>query len=143
MGAIWNSIVVTHNIETSIDAPSCEEPHGKPIVTLQGLLAASHKYALSRLQVWCEAKLCDKIAVENVCSLLCQAHLYDAKALSDVCLPFVRSHYEAIAVTDKFGTLARQWPEVMLKLNLFMGRVREERAASAIEAVRKRKREGD
>merc|ERR1712125_21519 len=85
---------------------------------LQSLLAVSHKYALPRLQAWCEQKLCEYIAIDEVCSILCQAHLYEAKQLASACLNFVKKHYAAVMVTEKFGTLAREWPDVMLKINL-------------------------
>lgn len=116
------------------------------ITSLQSLLAASHKYGVTRLQNWCEAKVCECITVDEVCSILCQAHLYAASQLADMCLDFIRQHYERVIVTAKFGTLAKDWPEVMLKINLFMGQVREDSAVPAMEAVRgppngKRKRE--
>ena len=45
---------------------------------LQNLLAVSHKYALGRLQAWCEQKLSNCVSIEGVCSILGQAHLYEA-----------------------------------------------------------------
>merc|ERR1711941_100969 len=88
--------------------------------SLQKLLAVTHKYGLTRLQLWCEAELCECVCVDEVCSILCQAHLFGAKQLVDVCLGYIQQHYEAVIVTEKFGTLAKEWPEVMLKINLFM-----------------------
>eukprot|EP00930_Biecheleria_cincta_P031664 TRINITY_DN21975_c0_g1_i1.p1 TRINITY_DN21975_c0_g1~~TRINITY_DN21975_c0_g1_i1.p1 ORF type:complete len:489 (+),score=75.85 TRINITY_DN21975_c0_g1_i1:94-1560(+) len=108
----------------------------KGVAILQGLLAASHKYALSRLQLWCEASLCGRIAVNNVFAILCQAHLHDAKQLADACLSFIQHRYETLVVTEEFGKLAREWPEVIIKINLFMGRIQEDRAVPAIQAAR-------
>lgn len=107
---------------------------------LQNVLAVSHKYALVRLQAWCEQKLCGCIAINEVCSILCQAHLYDAKQLASACLNFIRENYATVMVTEKFGTLAREWPEVILKINLCTAGVSEARAKPAIEASGKRKR---
>merc|ERR1712194_132255 len=57
---------------------------------LQQLLALSHKYQQSRLQLWCERELCECITIEHVCSVLCQAHLNDAKKLAEKCLIFIK-----------------------------------------------------
>merc|ERR1712224_421092 len=112
------------------------------ILNLQSLLAASHKYALTRLQLWCEHKLCSCLNVDAVCSILCQANLYNSKQLVDACFCYMHQHFEAVAITEKFGKLAREWPELMVKLQLFMRDLREDRAAPAVnEASLKRKRE--
>lgn len=102
---------------------------------LQNLLAISHKYEVPRLRQWCEQKLCVCITVEDVCSILCQAHLYGAKTLEEVCLTFVKAHMEQVAATAMFGTLAKDWPEVILKISLFTAGVPVSKAmASSIAA---------
>merc|ERR1719335_2097674 len=109
----------------------------RSISIFQSLLAVSHKYALTRLQRWCEVKLCEYLSIDTVCSILCQAHLYEALPLAEKCLGFIRQYYETVAVTEKFGTMAIEWPEIMLKINLFMGKVREDMAALAMDAARR------
>merc|ERR1711933_623219 len=109
---------------------------------LQGLLAVSHKYAVERLQSWCEKQLCECITLNGVCSLLCQAHIYEAKQLVNACLTFIKEHYAGLIVTEEFGTLAKDWPDLMLKIDLCTHGVSESRAKPSIEASqRKRKRE--
>jgi len=117
----------------------------KPFLSFQSLLSVSHKYGLSRLQAWCEAKLCECITVDDVCSILCQAHLYQAEQLTNACLAFVKSNYAAVIVTDKFGKLATESPEVVIKINLCASGISETAALAALQACQrsslKRKRE--
>lgn len=120
--------------ETCSGQSSSGSNSGKHVTWLQSVLAVSHKYALVRLQAWCEQKLCECIAISEVCSILCQAHLYEAKHLASACLNYVKEHYAAVIVTEDFGSLAKDWPEVMVKINLWMGGVTESNAKTAIEA---------
>jgi len=109
---------------------------------LQAALAVSHKYALLRLQAWCEQKLCDCITLDDVCPMLCQAHLHEAKQLAIACLKFIQKNHGAVVATEAFGTLARDWPEVLVKINAYIAGVTEDTARSAVGASqRKRKRD--
>lgn len=111
---------------------------------LQQLLAMSHKYHISRLQIWCEANLCKRISIEGVCSTLCQAHLYESKKLEEKCLDFIKANMNDVVKTDSFGTLSQDWPQVSLKIILHTAAVPKASAATALEKqenARKRKRE--
>ena len=46
----------------------------------QRALAASHKYQVTRLRLWCEQQLCECISVAEVCNVLCQARAREARA---------------------------------------------------------------
>jgi len=131
--------------ETCSEQSSSSVSQASRITWLQGMLAVSHKYALGRLQAWCEQKLCERIAISEVASILCQAHLYEAKQLANACLTFIKEHYADVIVTEAFGQLGKEWPDVMLKVNLCMAGVAEANAKPAIEASQrasnKRKRE--
>merc|ERR1711998_221490 len=58
----------------------CEDREGSDVkssasasadgVSLQSLLAISHKYQVQRLQQWCEHELCSRLTVKDVCSIL-------------------------------------------------------------------------
>merc|ERR1711879_759843 len=96
---------------------------------VQGILATSHKYQVSRLRMWCERQLCEGLTADNVCTVLCQAHLYEAKHLEEACLRFVRDNEQAVVVTQAFGSLLKDWPQVMLKISVFIAGVSESRAA--------------
>jgi len=89
-------------------------------LSLQSMLAVSHKYQVARLQLYCEQQLCDGITTENICSVLRQAHLYQASQLEKVCLTFLRDHMNLVVVTPEFVSLSKEWPDLMLKLNTFL-----------------------
>eukprot|EP00747_Dinoflagellata_sp_TGD_P156632 gnl/TRDRNA2_/TRDRNA2_177678_c4_seq9.p1 gnl/TRDRNA2_/TRDRNA2_177678_c4~~gnl/TRDRNA2_/TRDRNA2_177678_c4_seq9.p1 ORF type:complete len:522 (+),score=83.49 gnl/TRDRNA2_/TRDRNA2_177678_c4_seq9:75-1640(+) len=111
---------------------------------LQQLLAVSHKYQVTRLQLWCERELCRCITVGEVCTVLCQAHLYEAKKLEKKCLEFIKAHRNDVVKSVEFASLTREWPELCLKIMLHMGDVSDASAATAMDVQRslhKRKRE--
>jgi hypothetical protein len=111
---------------------------------LQQILATSHKYQLSRLQLWCERELRACISVEHVCDVLCQAHLYEAKKLEEKCLEYIKVHMQEVVKTDSFGALNQAWPKVSLKIILHQANVSEKVAETAMEKqdnARKRKRD--
>jgi speckle-type POZ protein len=103
---------------------------------IQSLLAVSHKYQVSRLRLWCEQQLCKNITVCEFCSVLSQAHLYDAKQLEQACLSFIKVNMEDVVVTSAFGALGRDWPGVVLKINLFCAGVSKSEATAALETQR-------
>ena len=103
-------------------------------VLLQSMLMVSHKYEVQRLRMWCEQKLCDFVCKDEVCSILCQAHLFGAEQLEKACLSFIKTWKESVMATPGFGTLSAEWPEVMLKLNIFMADLSESRASEAVTA---------
>ena len=41
------------------------------------MLAASHRYQLARLQLWCEDRLASLVCAETVCDVVCQARACD------------------------------------------------------------------
>lgn len=55
----------------------------------QHLLAAGDRYALERLRLLCEAKLCEDIAINNVATTLALAEQHRCLQLKDVCLKFI------------------------------------------------------
>merc|ERR1712232_429486 len=94
--------------------------------------------------MWCEQQLCERVAVNDVCSVLCQAHLYEAKQLEESCLAFIRENFEAVVVTPSFGSLSEEWPEVMLKITLCRAGISESSTVAALDAQRQaRQRNGE
>lgn len=55
----------------------------------QHLLAAADRYALDRLKLLCEAKLCEDIAINTVATTLALAEQHHCFELKSVCLKFV------------------------------------------------------
>ena len=133
----WTKIVIA---ESEGDAP----PQRKRIAVLQRMLAASHKYQLARLRLWCEQQLCECIDVDGACDVLRQAHLYEAKQLEAACLEFAKANMSAVAVTPGFINLSEECPAVQLKINLHIAGIPEDRATKAVsEAQSSRKRQRD
>jgi hypothetical protein len=129
--------------ECSVDQSQAGEKSTR-LRALLNLLAMSHKYQLARLQSWCARELCICVTVEDVCSVLCQAHLYEAKQLEQVCIRFVKARMDKVAQTSSFGTMGREWPEVMMKISICSAGLPVEAAAAVIAAQHssgKRKRE--
>jgi len=103
-------------------------------VTLQNILAVSHKYQVQRLRLWCEQQLCECISKDEVCSILCQAHLYDAKQLEKACLGFIKDNMDDVMATRSFGSFSAEWPEVLLKINIFVAGLSEGKASEVTAA---------
>lgn len=55
----------------------------------QHLLAAADHYALERLRMLCEAKLCDGVAINTVATTLALAEQHNCLHLKAVCLKFI------------------------------------------------------
>merc|ERR1712176_399436 len=86
--------------------------------------------------MWCEQQLCQSLSTSDVCTVLCQAHLYQARQLEEACLHFIQAQKAVVVVTQAFRRLAKEWPEVMLKVNMFFAGVsaHETAAAAALDA---------
>jgi speckle-type POZ protein len=54
----------------------------------QHLLAAADRYALERLRLLCEAKLCENVAINTVATTLALAEQHHCFQLKGVCLRF-------------------------------------------------------
>lgn len=55
----------------------------------QHLLAAADRYALERLRLLCEDKLCEDVAINTVATTLALAEQHHCFQLKDVCLKFI------------------------------------------------------
>lgn len=123
---------------TSSDAPPpMVRTANAQVSLLQSMLAVSHKYQLSRLRLWCEKQLCELMMASEVCSVLCQAHMYEAHQLEEACLKYIKDNAASAMATPAFAVLGKDWPEVMLKISIFLAGLPEERAAAALEAQRR------
>ena len=76
------------------DLPDMEELDGlnsKWVSTLmaQHLLAAADRYALERLRLLCEARLCEDVAINTVATTLALAEQHQCIQLKSVCLKFI------------------------------------------------------
>lgn len=55
----------------------------------QHLLAAADRYALERLRLLCESKLCEDVTINTVATTLALAEQHHCFQLKDVCLKFI------------------------------------------------------
>jgi speckle-type POZ protein len=55
----------------------------------QHLLAAADRYALERLRLLCEARLCEDVAINTVATTLALAEQHQCIQLKSVCLKFI------------------------------------------------------
>ncbi|KAK3189938.1 hypothetical protein Dsin_029499 [Dipteronia sinensis] len=103
--------------------PDMEEFMGlssKGVSTLmaQHLLAAADRYALERLKLLCEAKLCEDVAINTVATTLALAEQHHCFQLKNVCLKFVAlpENLKAVMQTDGYEYLEESCPSVLTEL---------------------------
>eukprot|EP00931_Biecheleriopsis_adriatica_P063334 TRINITY_DN38329_c0_g1_i1.p1 TRINITY_DN38329_c0_g1~~TRINITY_DN38329_c0_g1_i1.p1 ORF type:complete len:606 (+),score=105.33 TRINITY_DN38329_c0_g1_i1:220-2037(+) len=113
--------------KTLKDASSDEQ-----LPLLQKILEVSHKYQITRLQVWCEQQLADRITVDSACDILYQAHVMDAKQLEQACIDFVREESFSVMASSNFARLSVECPEAVLKISMPSAGVTGDRAAAAL-----------
>ncbi|XWS13576.1 hypothetical protein CRYUN_Cryun36dG0048800 [Craigia yunnanensis] len=90
----------------------------------QHLLAAADHYALERLKLLCEAKLCEGVAINTVATTLALAEQHNCLHLKAVCLKFVASpeNLKAVMQTDGFEYLKESCPSVLTELLHYVAR---------------------
>ncbi|XP_022959083.1 BTB/POZ and MATH domain-containing protein 2-like [Cucurbita moschata] len=114
------------------DLPDMEEMVGlnsKWASTLmsQHLLAAADRYALERLKLLCEAKLCEDVAINTVATTLALAEQHHCFQLKAVCLRVIAlpENLRAVMQTDGFEYLKESCPSVLTELLQYVARVTE------------------
>lgn len=93
----------------------------------QHLLAAADRYALERLRMLCEAKLCEDIAINTVATTLALAEQHQCLQLKAVCLKFIAlpENLKAVMQTDGFEYLKESCPPVITELLQYVARMSE------------------
>ena len=87
------------------------------------MLRLSHRYQVTRLQLWCESKLCKYVNLDEVSRILCQAHLHQAEKLEQFCLSFIKRNVPQVLTKPGYVDIAKRWPEVIFKVNVFLAGV--------------------
>ena len=84
----------------------------------QGLLVAADRYAMERLKLICEEKLCGYIDVGTVATILTLAERHNCHGLKKACFDFlsVPENMRTAMATDDFKHLSRSCPAVMMEL---------------------------
>ncbi|KAL5541702.1 hypothetical protein UlMin_009412 [Ulmus minor] len=93
----------------------------------QHLLAAADRYALERLRLLCEAKLCEDVSINTVATTLALAEQHHCFQLKDVCLKFVAlpENLKAVMETDGFEYLKESCPSVLSELLQYVAKIGE------------------
>ena len=104
---------------------------------IQRLLAVSDKYQIKRLQLWCQAKLSEGINTSQVCDILSQAHLLQAKQLERACLSFIKDNMSQVLTMPSYLELLKKWPQLALKISLFLADVSEAQTLTTMDAFAK------
>ncbi|XP_039029764.1 BTB/POZ and MATH domain-containing protein 2-like [Hibiscus syriacus] len=93
----------------------------------QHLLSAADRYALERMRILCEAKLCEGVAINTVATTLALAEQHNCLHLKAVCLKFVAlpQNLKAVMQTDGFEYLKESCPGVLTELLQYVARIGE------------------
>jgi speckle-type POZ protein len=95
------------------DALPADDELGDPLVEMMiHLLAAADRYALDRLKVICELKLCENVSAETVASVLACAETYGCLKLKTKCMDLfaLKRNFKKAVVTDGFIMLLQKFP---------------------------------
>jgi speckle-type POZ protein len=89
----------------------------------QHLLVAADRYAMERLKLVCEEKLCERIDVSSVATVLALAEQHHCDGLRNACFDFLSSpeNLKAAMAGDGFEHLSRSCPSLMTELVAMLG----------------------
>ncbi|GLT47504.1 hypothetical protein SLA2020_211970 [Shorea laevis] len=93
----------------------------------QHLLAAADCYALERLRLLCEAKLCEGVAINTAATTLALAEQHHCSHLKAICLKFIAlpENLKAVMQTDGFEYLKESCPSVLTELLHYVAKIGE------------------
>ncbi|TYI92068.1 hypothetical protein E1A91_D02G041100v1 [Gossypium mustelinum] len=93
----------------------------------QHLLAAADRYALERMRLLCEAKLCEGVTINTVATTLALAGQHNCLHLKGVCLKFIAlpENLKAVMQTDGFEYLKESCPGVLTELLQYVAKIGE------------------
>ncbi|CAE7354276.1 BPM1 [Symbiodinium natans] len=128
-------------IPAGTSSQSDDGSSSRQLSQLQALLAVSNKYQATRLQLWCEAKLCEELNTSQVCSILCQAHLFQAKQLERACLSHIKGHMAEVLKLPAYTELVAKWPEIGVEVSLFLAGMPQAEASEVAQASKVRRLE--
>ncbi|KAG8499811.1 hypothetical protein CXB51_006184 [Gossypium anomalum] len=98
----------------------------------QHLLAAADRYALERMRLLCEAKLCEGVTINTVATTLALAEQHNCLHLKGVCLKFIAlpENLKAVMQTDGFEYLKESCPGVLTELLQYVAKIGEQSVIS-------------
>ncbi|KAK4491295.1 hypothetical protein RD792_002031 [Penstemon davidsonii] len=105
----------------------------------QHLLAAADRYEIEKLRLFCEARLCENIAIDTVASSLALAEQHGCIKLKSTCLEFIGlpKNLEVVMQTDGFKNLKESCPAVIEELLKSVAQLGDHSSVSWYERVAK------
>ncbi|OQU79925.1 hypothetical protein SORBI_3007G046900 [Sorghum bicolor] len=106
------------------DALPSDDELGDPLTEMMmHLLVAADRFALDRLKVICELKLCENVSVQTVASVLVCAETYGCPKLKRECMDFfaVKRNFMKAVATDGFLMLLQKFPTLAVDLARTVG----------------------
>ena len=97
---------------------------GDPLAEMMiHLLVAADRFALDRLKVICELKLCENVSAETAASILVCAETYGCPELKRKCMDFfvVKTNFRKAVVKDGFVMLLQKFPTLAADLAMTVG----------------------
>ncbi|XP_011881721.1 PREDICTED: speckle-type POZ protein A-like [Vollenhovia emeryi] len=79
-----------------------------------GLLAASDKYQLNTLKVFCQEALCKSLTIENAAEILILAELHSADQLKAKAIDFINT-YTDVMDTAGFKSMKKSYPHLIIE----------------------------
>ncbi|KAK3123903.1 hypothetical protein QOZ80_8AG0637770 [Eleusine coracana subsp. coracana] len=94
----------TDALPTDKELDSSSSSPATTVELLQHLLAAADMYHLDRLKLMCAQKLCDRVMVDNVATMLGCAETYSCPELKKQCMDFVmvEKNFKMAVVTEGY-----------------------------------------
>jgi len=106
------------------DALPSDDELGDPLAEMMiHLLVAADRFALDRLKVICELKLCENVSAETAASILVCAETYGSPELKRKCMDFfaVKRNFMKAVATDGFLMLLQKFATLAVDLAMIMG----------------------
>ncbi|KAF7104539.1 hypothetical protein CFC21_105431 [Triticum aestivum] len=85
---------------------------------LKHLLVAADRYAIDRMKLMCESKLCDRLCAKNVATTLALADQYHCSQLKDGCIEFINSsnRMSDVVASKGYEHLKRTCPTIVVDI---------------------------
>ncbi|ONK68016.1 uncharacterized protein A4U43_C05F6310 [Asparagus officinalis] len=108
--------------------PEMEDLTGVALTLMsQHLLAGADRYALERLKLLCEEKLCEDVSINTVATTLALAEQHHCFQLKTVCLRFIAlpENLKAVMQTEGFEHLKVSCPSILTELLQYVAKAGE------------------
>ncbi|KAF7098534.1 LOW QUALITY PROTEIN: hypothetical protein CFC21_100269 [Triticum aestivum] len=107
-----------HFIYTDSLAPMDDLSDDEHEEMVKHLLVAADRYAIDRMKLMCESKLCDRLCTENVATTLALADQYHCIQLKDGCIEFINTsnRMSDVVASKGYEHLKRTCPTIVVDI---------------------------